>query len=63
MREVIITSVLRRFDQKTKGFFWFTFNNFGVALDMVLKFYTSEDIVLQIKVRNTFWTNFYLFRR
>ena len=63
MTEVIITSILRRFDQKTKGFSWFTFNNFGLALDMVLKFYTSEDIVLQIKVRNFFCTNFDLCRR
>ena len=44
MRDVIIALILRRFDQKNlffEGCSWFKFNNLGLALGMVLKFYTS----------------------
>ena len=46
MREVII------FDQK--GWFWFMFNNLGLALGTNLKFYTSVSEGLRVKVR-MFW--------
>ena len=51
MREVIITSILEGFDQKSHFFFeelsWFNFNNLGLAVDLKLKFYIS---VVYIKV-------------
>ena len=46
VREVII------FDQK--GWFWFMFNNLGLALGTNLKFYTSVSEGLRVKVR-MFW--------
>ena len=45
MREVIITSILWGFHQKNEffeGCSWFKLNNLGLALGMVLKFYTSD---------------------
>ena len=57
MREVIITSNLYRFDQKNhlfEGWYWFKFNNLGLALSMTLKFYTSVSKGLKLKVRK-FW--------
>ena len=55
MREVIIRSFLFGFDQKKNAFFegwsWFKFNNLGLALDMALKFYTSVEKRLKLKVR------------
>ena len=59
MREVIITSILERFDQKKKknvwvGCFWFKFNNLGLALGMALKFNTKVAEKLKLKVRK-FW--------
>ena len=57
MTEVIITSILKEFDQKKQfleGCFWFKFNNLGLALGMTLKFNTSEAERSKLKVRN-FW--------
>ena len=57
MREVIITSILKRFDQKNRFFercSWFKFNNLGLVLDMNLKYYTSVAKGLNIKV-GKFW--------
>ena len=57
MREVIMISILKGFDQKTH-FFWgvvlvepLLFNNFGLALGMNLKFYISVAQRLKVKVR------------
>ena len=45
MREVTIASILYGFDQKKKTYFerwyWFKFNNIGLAQGMDFKFYTS----------------------
>ena len=55
--EVIITSILQRFHQKNQffffggGFFCFKFNDLELALDMILKFYTSVVNSLKQKVR------------
>ena len=57
MREVIITSILKRFDQKNRffeGCSWFKFNNLELVLDMNLKYYTSVAKELNIKV-GKFW--------
>ena len=57
MREVIITSVLKGFDQKKRffeGWSWFKFNNLRLALGKNLKFYTSLAKGLKLKVRK-FW--------
>ena len=57
MREVVITSILERFDQKKNvwvGCFWFEFNNLGLALGMDLKFNTNVAEKLKLKVRK-FW--------
>ena len=58
MKEVIITSILKGFDQKKHFFFegWFCFkiSNLGLALGMTLKFYTSVRKQLKLKVRK-FW--------
>ena len=54
MREVIITSILQRFDLKNQFFevcYWFKFNNLELALGMALKFYTSVAKGLKLKVR------------
>ena len=54
MREVIIASILLRFDQKNHFFDrwpWFKFNNSGLALGLNLKFYASVAKVLKLKVR------------
>ena len=54
MREVIKTSILLKFDQKNNffvGWSWFKFNNLGVVLGMVLKFYTSVAKELKLKKR------------
>ena len=43
-REVIITSILSGFDQKSQfleGCSWFKFNNLELAPGMAMKFYTS----------------------
>ena len=53
MREVIITLILYRFDQKNlffEGCSWFKFNDLGLAPDMALKFYTSVEKKLKLKV-------------
>ena len=52
MREVITTSMLYGFDKKNrffKGWFWFKFNNLGLALGTSLKFYTSVAKRLKLK--------------
>ena len=57
MREVIITPILEGFDQKKQffeGYFWFKFNNFGLALGMALKFNSNVAERLRLKVRK-FW--------
>ena len=56
-REVITTSILQEFDQKTaffEGWPWFRFNNLGLVLGTNLKFYTSVAKGLKLKVRK-FW--------
>ena len=55
MREVIITSILKGFDQKKQFFvryFWFKFHNLELALGMTLKFNTNVAERLKLKVRN-----------
>ena len=55
MREVIITSILKGFDQKKhffEGCFWFKFNNLELALGMALKFNINVAERLELKVRN-----------
>ena len=49
--EVIITSILKGFDHKIQWCSWFKFNNMGLALGMVLKFYTNvaKDLRLNVK--------------
>ena len=57
MKEVIITSILKRFDQKNRffeGCSWFKFNNLGLVLGMNLKYYNSVAKELHIKV-GKFW--------
>ena len=57
MREVIIASILERFDQKRQffeGCFWFKLSNLGLALGMALKFDTNVTQVLKLKFR-MFW--------
>ena len=57
MREVIITSIFKGFDQTKQffeRFFWFKFNNLELALGMALKFDTNVAERLKLKVRN-FW--------
>ena len=59
MKEVIITPVLKGFDQKIrsdflKGGFWYKFNNLGLALGMALKFNTNVAERLKLKVKK-FW--------
>ena len=54
MREVIITSNFKEFDQKNAFFeawSWFKFSNLGLALRMTLKFYTSVSKGSKLKVR------------
>ena len=54
MREVIIISILKGFDQKKhffEGWSWFKFNNLGLALGMNLKFYSSVKKGLKLIVR------------
>ena len=54
MREIIITPILQRFDQKNHFFerwSWFNLNNLGLALGMDLKFYISVAKELKVKVR------------
>ena len=54
MREVIITSNFKEFDQKNTFFeAWsrFKFSNLGLALGMTLKFYTSVSKGSKLKVR------------
>ena len=54
IREVIITSSLKGFDQKNhffEGSSWFKFNNLGLTLGTNLKFYTSVTKGLKLKVR------------
>ena len=53
-REVIITSILQGFNLKNRFFerwSWFKFNNFGLALGIALKFYTSVEKGLKLKFR------------
>ena len=54
MKVVIITSILKGFDQKTTFFerqSWFKFNNLGLVLGTNLKFYTIVAKRLKLKVR------------
>ena len=54
MREVIITSNFKGFDQKNTFFeawSWFKFSNLGLALGITLKFYTSVSKGSKLKVR------------
>ena len=53
MTEVIITKILKRFDQKTffRGWSWFKFNNLSLALGIALKFYIVMTKGLEIKVK------------
>ena len=59
MREAIKTSNLSEFDQKNHIFeqwSWFKFKNFGLALVMGLKFYTSvAKVWLKLKSRKFWW--------
>ena len=57
MREIIIISILKGFDQKNLFFErWscFRFNNLGLELGIALQFYTSMATGLKLKVRK-FW--------
>ena len=38
-----------------EGWYWFKFNNLGLALGMTLKFYTSVSKELKLKVRKFWW--------
>ena len=55
MRKVVITSILEGFDQRNhfflRGWSSFKFNSFGLALGTNLKFYTSVEKGLKLKVR------------
>ena len=54
MREVIITSMWKGFDQKNRffvGWSWLKFNNLGLALGMALKFYTEMAKGLKLKLK------------
>ena len=51
MTEVITTSILSGFDQKNRFFCWFKFNNLALILGTSLKFYTSMEKGLKLKVR------------
>ena len=54
MREVIITSFIRIWPEKTtffEGWCWFKFDILGLALGMTLKFYTRMAKGLKLKVR------------
>ena len=65
MREVIITSIIQGFDRKTLFFeewSWFKFNNFGLALGMTLKFYTTVSKGLKLKFRRSRGTKSYACR-
>ena len=58
MRAVIIALILKGFDQKNQffeGLSWFKFSNMGLALSMTLKFYTSMEKGLKLKIRNCWW--------
>ena len=50
MKEVILTSILYKFDQKI-WFFWFKFNNLGHPLGVAWNFYSSVARGLKLKVR------------
>ena len=55
MREVIITSILKGFDQKNHFFeewSWFKFNNLGLALGMAFKFYSIVVKGLKLKLES-----------
>ena len=57
MREVIIISILKRFDQKNhffKGWYWFKFNSLALVLDTALKIYTSVAKEFKLKVKKFF---------
>ena len=65
MREVIITSILEAFYRKTTfldGWSWFKFHNFGLALGMTLKLYTSTAKGLKTKFQKVLGTNCYVCR-
>ena len=54
MREVIITSILTKFDQKKQFFMsgsWFKFNNLGLTQGMALEFCICVEKGLKLKVR------------
>ena len=53
MKEVVIITILWGFEQKIffEGWAWFRFTNLWLALDMVLKFYSSVAVGLKLKVR------------
>ena len=52
MREVIISQIIYGFVQKAdfEGWSWFNVNNFGLALGMALKFYSS--VAKKIKTKS-----------
>ena len=61
MREVIITSILKRFDQKIQFFeewSWFKYNNLGLTLGMALKFQAS--VKKGLKKSESFGANFHV---
>ena len=65
MREVIITSILEAFYRKTTfldGWSWFKFHNFGLALGMTLKLYTSMAKGLKTKFQKVLGANCYVCR-
>ena len=53
MTEVIIGQIIYGFVQKAdfEGWSWFNVNNFGLALGMALKFYSSVAKRLKLKVK------------
>ena len=54
MREVIVTSILQKFDLKIHFFewcLWFKFNNLRLALGVALQFYFRVTKALKLKVR------------
>ena len=63
MREVIVTSILKRFDKKKQffeGYFWFKFNNLGLALGMALKTKYQRGRKVKIKSQKFSGANSYI---
>ena len=62
IKNVIITSILYKFDQKNHffvGWSWFQLSSLGLGLDMALKFYTSVAKGLKLKSKIA-GANFYV---